>query len=83
MDMTLVNLKFKKNANGTQCIAYCDEYPQVLGTGPTESHAQNNFWKAFNTAQAKEEEMASQQKRAAATPIATDNKNKNKKKKAA
>lgn len=65
MDITNIVLKYKKNEEGTQCIAYCDEYPQIKGTGPTEQHATNNFWRAFNSMQAREEQAASQKRKAA------------------
>ncbi len=47
--MEKVVLKFKKNPKGTMVIAYCDEYPEVTGTGPDQAKATMSFWKAFNS----------------------------------
>lgn len=63
MDMEKVILKFKKNAKGTHSIAYCDEYPELQGIGPTEGHAVANFWKAFNNAENKHEHEAAIQRK--------------------
>lgn len=78
MDITTIVLKFKKNAEGTNCIAYCDEYPQISGAGPTEQHATNNFWRAFNSMQAKEEQIASQKRKAAIAQADSTSKKKKK-----
>ena len=64
MDIEKVVLKFKMNAKGTHCIAYCDEYPQIQGIGPSEGHATANFWKAFNGAEDKAAHSETLQKKA-------------------
>ncbi|MEI8347983.1 MAG: hypothetical protein WCG27_10990 [Pseudomonadota bacterium] len=63
MDMLKVILKYKMNAKGTHHIAYCEEYPQIQGIGPSEGQATANFWKAYNNAESKTETQATQQKR--------------------
>ena len=63
MDIEKVVLKFKMNAKGTHHIAFCDEYPQVQGIGPSEGQATANFWRAFNNAEAKQEMQVGQQKK--------------------
>lgn len=54
MDYDKVNLKTKPNKKGTHTIAYCEEYPNVQGIGPTPDQAIANFWRAFNNADLKE-----------------------------
>ena len=56
MDMEKVVLKFKMNAKCTQYIAFCDEYPEVTGTGPDQGRATMSFWKAFNNLDQKKNE---------------------------
>lgn len=65
MDIEKVVLKFKMNAKGTHHIAYCEEYPQLQGIGPTEGQATANFWKAFNNAEVSISKKASDEKKAA------------------
>ncbi len=66
MDIEKVVLKFKMNAKGTHHIAYCEEYPQLQGIGPSEGQATANFWKAFNNAEVNISKQASVQKKEAA-----------------
>ena len=51
MDPDKVNLKFKKSKSGKAIIAYCDEYPEVSGSGTSEEQAIASFWKLFNAKQ--------------------------------
>lgn len=54
MDYSKVTIKTKLNKKGTHTIAYCEEYPEVQGIGPSEDQAIANFWRAFNNADLKE-----------------------------
>ncbi len=63
MEMDKVVLKFKLNAKGNTHIAYCDEYPQIQGMGPSEGQAIASFWKAFNSYEEKQNKESNLQKR--------------------
>lgn len=54
MDFSKVTLLTKLNKKGTHTIAYCEEYPEIQGIGPTEEQAVANFWRCFNNADQKE-----------------------------
>lgn len=64
MDYNKVVLKFKMNDKKTHYIAYCDEYPEVNGIGPSEGHATVNFWKVFNSREEKQEHQETLSKKA-------------------
>ena len=63
MDPEKVIIQFKRNAKDTHFIAYCEEYPEVEGIGPTEGHAIANFWKNFNNADDKLDHQKNQKKK--------------------
>ena len=87
MDMNKVRLKFKMNAKQTHHIAYCEEYPEIQGIGPSEGQATADFWRAFNNAEDKNAHQATQQKKqkekVAAAEQNKDQQHKGTKKKAA
>jgi hypothetical protein len=63
MDMEKVVLKFRQNEKKTHTVAYCEEYPQVQGIGPSEQLATANFWKVFNKASEQEAHDVSAKKK--------------------
>ncbi|OFZ20713.1 MAG: hypothetical protein A2202_06125 [Bdellovibrionales bacterium RIFOXYA1_FULL_36_14] len=79
MEMEKVILKHKLNDKGTHHIAYCDEYPQIQGTGPSPEQATASFWRAFNKAQDVLDFESAKNKKSAMAAASASNKGKQKK----
>ena len=63
MDPDKITIKYKKSKNGNAVIAYCEEYPEIQGMGPSEEQATANFWKCFNNKEMSLEREASEKKK--------------------
>jgi hypothetical protein len=63
LDPAKVKLRFKPTKNQKATIAYCDEYPDIQGTGNDQAQATANFWKQFNAREIQLEHEATERKK--------------------